>query len=157
MKYFLLVMSFFSMNIALAGDASEIHVEKMPIVSFQGEGGGWDPSIVRCRFARDLLAEYISFTNENGFISFTGECTKDSFDPEWPKNLFFASILKANVRTNLPKGQYSSQFFCLKSRSISRIASLVSTKKINIVLSEDESITCEDKEMSRVRFDIYID
>ncbi|HWU44708.1 MAG TPA: hypothetical protein VN132_14750 [Bdellovibrio sp.] len=157
MKYFLMLLSLFSVEFALAREIPEVHSEKMHIAAFRGEGGGWNPSIKRCYRALGVLSQYISFNNEKGFISFTGECTEDGFDKEWPKNLFFASIMKPRVRTNLPKGQYSSQIFCLNSQSMAQVASEISTEKINIVLSADTSETCDDQYLSPVRFDIYIE
>ncbi len=163
-KYFLILLSLFSIEFALAKETQTIYLEKMRIVTFEGDDGGWDPSIpsisiTRCRRALDILSEYVSFNNENGFISFTGECSNDNYDIEWPKNLFLGTIMKSQVRTNLPKGQYSSQTFCLRSRNprnMAQVAAAASTMKINIVLNKDETINCKDRDMSPVRFSIHL-
>lgn len=156
-RYALVIFAFFPFVLSVSGETRTLTREKLPIIAFQGEGGGFSPSLMRCNFALDTLSKLTSFETSAGFFSFTGSCSDDPFDKDRPHGLYFASIMKSSVQTTLPKGSYSSAEFCLRSRSMARIVSLLSTPKIQFVLNKSNAGHCEDHKMELVRFDIFIE
>ena len=130
---------------------------KLPNIIFTGEGGGWDPSIMRCQTNFKDISEEIQFQDDDKFLRFVGRCTNDSSDPEYPSSIFFASLMLSQIKTNMDPGLYTSSAFCLvRNSSTSKIVDLLSNDDVDFMLIEDNSQSCKNGNYSSYRLNVIL-
>lgn len=134
MKRIFLSLLVISFSFKLFADEQFIGVTQYQLkrFSFIGDGGGWDPSSVRCRtFVKDLQ-DLASVRSSLGFSEFSAQCQDSGFSSE---------LQNAFVRSNLPRGRYRGPSYCGTQTFIRKhklLASYISTDSLNLVVVEEE-------------------